>query len=324
MRLKLKYKFSVLLFLFIALKGYTQDPMMLLNNSTPIYFNPALTGHEDYTRVSLNYRNHFPAVGRGFVTYNASFDTYFSDIESGIGIAIMHDQPGSKAFNYSSAMLAYSYRLHVNKNSVIQAGILGNLYYSVNDPSKLIFSDMIDNDGSILENTMPYERTTKMGVDFGTGLLYRSQQFMIGGAIYHIGNKNDSSYHHAPLKFNIHAELKIPLYRKQTYGNPQSGLQNILKQSYIKPHVLYWQQDYTKITRIGVDLQTKNVGLGLASRQDIKFKSMIFSGRISFAASFLEIDYVFDIGKLGDNFKGLSASSHEVGIIFKFGETKDF
>ncbi|MDR1054625.1 MAG: PorP/SprF family type IX secretion system membrane protein [Prevotellaceae bacterium] len=319
-----KHYFFIILLVCCIYQGYSQDALLLLKDQNPSYLNPALTGYEDYTRISLVYRNHFPAADKGFVTYSTSFDTYLKNFNSGIGLAIMRDQPGSKAYTYNNAMLSYSYRITIGEGKSIRAGLLGNFYYSSKDPSKLTFPDMVNIDGSTNVNDEPYNKSKAIGLDIAAGVIYNSQRVTIGMAVYHIGNKNDSSYHHRQLKYSAHLEWRIPLYNKQTYANPQKGFQSILKQAYIKPNAYYWQQAYSKILGIGIELYTNNLRLGINSRQDTKFKSMIISTRIGFVAAFMEIDYIFDIGRLGSNLRGLSATSHELGIIFKFGEEKEY
>ncbi len=91
-------------------------------------------------------------------------------INSGIGLAIMRDQPGSKALNYNNALLAYAYRIVLGKNSSLQAGLLANLYYSVRDPNKLTFPDMWDTNGNYFENGEPYNISKSAGIDFGSGI----------------------------------------------------------------------------------------------------------------------------------------------------------
>lgn len=315
----------LLLCLLLSFVGNAQDPLLSISQVVPLYLNPASTGNEYFTRVSLDYRNHFPSVGNSFVTYSASFDMYLDNYNSGIGAMVMSDQLGSKSFTYTSAALSYAYRVKTGEHSALRAGLMGHFYYASRDPNGLVFPDMVGNEGELYPNTQVYAKTNYSGIDFGTGVTYETEAYKFGTAVYHIGTPNDSAYWHRPLKIFSHAELRIPLSGHRGYNNAprNKSLLTMLRQAELRPILYYLHQGSTNLFGFGSYLQVGSFNTGLFSRQDFGLKTMTFSVQLGYASDVMEAYYMMDIGRLGTTFRGLSASSHELGVIIRFATDKE-
>jgi type IX secretion system PorP/SprF family membrane protein len=309
-------------FLCIVLSANAQDPYLSIKPAMPMFFNPAYAGNEYYTRATLNYRNHYPASGMDFATYSASFDTYIDRYNSGVGITIMSDQLGSKAYSYTSAGLVYSYKIAVGESSSIKAGLMANLYYGINDPNSLIFPDMINPDGSTDPNQFTYERQSAFGADFGVGGLFNSDLFEAGAAVYHLGKEDKHVYWSRPLRVYAHAEWKIPILSGVKYGLSR-GLVRYLENSTLQPGIFLIRQSETTLVGVGAFYHFLNFNFGLYSRQNFKFNSFTTSFHIGYVSDIMDVHYIFDLGFTGKNFRGLATSSHEVGLIFKFSTGKE-
>jgi type IX secretion system PorP/SprF family membrane protein len=288
----------------------------------PLFFNPAYAGDEYYTRATLNYRNHYPASGTSFATYSASFDTYIDRYNSGIGIALMSDQLGSKSYSYTSAGLVYAYRIAVGQSNYIKAGLMTNLYYGINNPNDLTFPDMINPDGTVDPNQFTYERQSTFGVDFGFGGLFSSDYFETGAAIYHLGKENKYVYWSRPLRIYAHAEWKIPVLSSAKYV-PVKGLTRYLENSTLKPNIFFIRQADVTLLGAGVLYHFMNFNLGLYSRQNFRLNSFTTSFHVGYISDIMDVHYIFDLGFTGKNFRGLSTSSHEIGLVFKFATGKE-
>ena len=307
---------------FSALQA--QDPLISIRSAAPMYFNPASTGNEYFTRVGLDYRNHYPVAGASFISYTASFDTFIEKFNSGLGVMILSDQLGSKTFAYNSANIAYSYRIKINESSVLRTGISGNLFYGINDPNGLVFPDMINpGGGDVSPNDFTYDKSSSFGVDFGAGALFDAKRFEAGIAVFHLGNRSDLAYWQRPLRIYAHAEMKIPLFARKTY-RPQSEIETLVKgSSLLTPRIFYLHQGTLKQWGVGAMFQISTFKFGLYSRQDLRFRSATFSAQIGYSADILEIGYLFDMGMIGNTFSGLSTASHELCVIFKFPSSKE-
>jgi type IX secretion system PorP/SprF family membrane protein len=288
----------------------------------PLFFNPAYAGNEYYTRATLNYRNHYPVSGTDFITLSASFDTYIDRYNSGAGITIMSDQLGNKTYSYNSAGLFYSYKIDVGELSSIKAGIMANFYYGINNPNSLTFPDMINPDGSVDPNRFTYDRQSKFGVDFGAGGLFDSEWFESGAAIYHLGKEDKSAYWSRPLRIYAHAEWKIPILGGAKYV-PSRGLMRYMENSTLKPGIFFIRQSETTLLGAGALYHFLNFNLGLYSRQNFKLNSFTTSFHIGYISDIMDVHYIFDLGFTGKNFRGLAASSHEIGLVFKFSTGKE-
>jgi type IX secretion system PorP/SprF family membrane protein len=299
-----------------------QDAYLSIKPAMPLFFNPAYAGNEYYTRVTLNYRNHYPASGTAFATYSASFDTYIDRYNSGAGIILMSDQLGSKSYSYTSAAIVYSYRIATGQSSYVKAGLMANLYYGINSPGDLSFPDMVNPDGTVDPNQFTYEKQSAFGVDFGFGALFNSDWFEVGAAIYHLGKENREIYWSRPLRIYAHAEWTIPILGGAKYV-PYRGLTRYLANSSLKPNIFFIRQANVTLFGAGALYDFLNFNLGLYSRQDLKLSSFTTSFHIGYTSDIMDVHYVFDLSFTGKNFRGLTTSSHEIALVFKFSTGKE-
>jgi type IX secretion system PorP/SprF family membrane protein len=288
----------------------------------PLFFNPAYAGNEYYTRATLNYRNHYPASGTSFATYSASFDKYIDRYNSGIGVALMSDQFGSKSYSYTSASLVYSYKIFVGQSNSIKAGLMANMYYGTNNPNDLTFPDMINPDGTIDPNQYTYERQSEFGVDFGFGGLFNSDYFEAGAAVYHLGKENRNVYWSRPMRIYAHAEWEIPILSSTKYMSTR-GLTRYLENSTLKPIAFFIHQADISLFGVGALYNFLNFNVGMYGRQNFKFNAFTTAFHIGYISDIMDIHYIFDLGFTGKNFRGLTTSSHEIGLVFKFATGKE-
>jgi type IX secretion system PorP/SprF family membrane protein len=310
------------MFLFATCIAGAQDPFFGIKHSMPMFFNPAYAGNSEYTRATLNYRNHYPASGTNFATYSASFDTYIDHYNSGLGLTLMSDQLGSKVYSYNSAGLFYSYKIMTGEDNYLKAGLMTNLYYGIYNPEGLLFPDMVNPDGSREQNQYIYEKKSAMGVDFGFGGMFSSEYFEAGAAVYHLGNENDALYWSRPLKIYVHTEWKIPLFNAPEYFL-KTGIAKYLQNSSLHPSVFFIHQKNTTMWGVGALYQFLNFNLGLYSRQNLKFNTVTASLQIGYISDLMDINYMFDLGFTGKNYRGIATSSHEIGVTFKFSTGRD-
>jgi len=91
--------FVVLLIVFVGSNNVqAQDPQFTQFYANPIYLNPAFAGSNGCPRFAMNYRNQWPSLSGNYVTYSASYDQYFKNINGGIGVIGMHDHKVKEQF----------------------------------------------------------------------------------------------------------------------------------------------------------------------------------------------------------------------------------
>ena len=59
-----------------SLQANAQDPAFSQFYANPLYLNPAFAGSDICPRMSLNFRDQWPGIGKTYVTYSASYDQY--------------------------------------------------------------------------------------------------------------------------------------------------------------------------------------------------------------------------------------------------------
>src|SRR4051812_27357085 len=82
----------LLLLSAVSVKG--QDPHFTQFYANPLYLNPAFAGSAHCPRITLNYRNQWPALQGQFITASFSYDQQIPSISSGIGLMALTDNAG--------------------------------------------------------------------------------------------------------------------------------------------------------------------------------------------------------------------------------------
>jgi type IX secretion system PorP/SprF family membrane protein len=211
--------------------------------ANPIYLNPALAGSKICPRLTLNYRNQWPGVYKGYVSYSAAWDQHFSSLSGGLGIIATADVAGGGALNTFNGSGIYSFRLQATRNIVINAALeAGYIQYRLNW-DKLIFGDQIETStGEILPSSpteIPPSRLNIGEVDFSAGFLAGyNERLYLGAALHHITMPDLSFYvgntNRLDMRITVHAGALF---------DARQGLQGgELEDLSFSPNVIYMQQ----------------------------------------------------------------------------------
>lgn len=173
--------------------------------AAPTYLNPAFTGANVCSRLSVNYRDQWSGIPGGFTTYQASFDHTLSRYKSGIGVQFFNDKAGVNGLTTTQVNLLYAYETKINKRLVGRAGVYVGTVQRRVDMGNFVFGDQIArNDApssleSINGNSTHY-------LDVGAGYLLFSRYAWVGVAAAHINEPNQSlTGDNSPLP----AEIKV-------------------------------------------------------------------------------------------------------------------
>jgi type IX secretion system PorP/SprF family membrane protein len=82
-----------------------------------------LAGTTKGTRISANYRNQWPQISNGYVTYALGIDHSFADFRNGIGVQIIRDEKGEVGLNTTYLNFQYSYVVFASKIIQIRPGL---------------------------------------------------------------------------------------------------------------------------------------------------------------------------------------------------------
>jgi type IX secretion system PorP/SprF family membrane protein len=313
---------KVIKFIFVVVfclsnhDAQAQDPQFGHFYSNSMLYNPAFTGNVDLGRFALSYRNQWPGVPGNFVSYAASYEHYFDEANSGLGVQFMSDRAGSGGMTTNSANLMYSYQIKINRKLALLAGIKGGMHSRFYDFSKFTFADQIARDDAP-ESTVEGFRERINYPNFGTGLvLYHQEKYWFGMSLDHINqplNGFNDEASKLDVRTSVQAGWNFPV--SKGYGGKSN--------SKVTVAALYKAQRKWDQLDLGMYYRTDPYMVGIWYR-GIPFKSnassainadamMLLMGfkldRISFAYS-----YDLTLSALSGNTGG----SHEISIILEY------
>ncbi|MEZ4758350.1 MAG: type IX secretion system membrane protein PorP/SprF [Flavobacteriales bacterium] len=201
-----------------------QDAHFTQFYATPTYLNPAFAGTTLQTRFGAIYRDQWPSIPGSFVTYNFAFDHYLSDLNSGVGLIMMHDRAGSGALRYTSVTGQYAYEIELKRKVFIRPALqIGWVSHAV-DYSRLVFGDQLVRGGDVAT----YENLDGRSVNYtnmGTGVLFFTPRMWLGMALDHLNEPNQSllsGESRLPRKFSMHGGYRFNIRTAVIKDHPQS------------------------------------------------------------------------------------------------------
>jgi len=300
---KMKSIFIVIGLLVLGVNSANaQDPQFTQFYANPIYLNPAFAGSNGCPRFSLNYRNQWPSLSGNYVTYSASYDQYFKNINGGIAVIGMHDRQGQGTISTTMLGLVYSYHLKVNRKFTMLFGARAAMFNKFLDWDKLTFGDMIDPRKGFIYKTGDVPRGgSKYFFDASAGFVGYSKNFFFGGAVHHLNRPNESMIvgeSKLPMRFTGHAGAEIKLGQKSQYNNGTS----------IMPNIIYQYQNGFQEISVGTYVKYGVFTFGAWYRNRDAF---ILS--LGIRTKKFKIGYSYDVtvSKLNN---GVSGGSHEVSL----------
>lgn len=198
---------------------FGQDPQFSQFYSNYLYLAPSFTGLTENNRLAMNYRNQWPEIPNGFVTYSVSFDKYFEKFRSGLGILIIQDEAGSGRLRLTNISINYSFDFNVTKNWHIRPGM--SLIYTERgiNFADLLWSDQISATGNSPTTSELAPMGDQIGnIDFSTSLLGYSDRFWFGFTLDHLLSPSQSFYFYkedddnpaiVPLKYSFFGGTKF-------------------------------------------------------------------------------------------------------------------
>jgi len=275
--------FLVLSFLLMRLTGFAQDHMYSQFFNSPVYLNPALNGQfEGDLRMNLIYRNQWSSVPGSLNYLTASLDYNIPKFGGGIGLIFTRASEGTAYLNDNNIAGLYSYSVG-SDNFVLSFGLQAGISNRSIDYSKLVFGDQIDPrlgyiPGSTTSADLP-QFNNKFYFDSGAGINLVAGNFMIGGALQHINQPNESftgAPAKLPMRFTGHVSYRWDL---DPYGNYDED-----DKSYIIPSVVIYKQSTAESINAGMEYKRKGISAGLWYR----------SGGVS-GPSAVVVSLVFDL-----------------------------
>lgn len=281
-----------------------QDPEFTQFYANPLYLNPAFAGTHRCPRVTLNYRNQWPALSGTFVTSSASYDQHVDALYGGLGLMVVSDQAGKGILTTNRVSGIYSYQAKISRTFSIRFGAEATYFQRSLDWSKLTFGDMIDPRRGFIYETSDIPRGGSVsGIDIAAGILGFSDNFYIGVAGHHLNEPDESviaGTSPIPLKLTGHVGAVIPL-ESSRYQETAT----------LSPNILYRQQAGFRQLNMGVYMKKGALTGGVWYRNKDAFIVLV-----GVQTDVVKFGYSYDVtvSKLGT----ATAGSHELSFQMNF------
>ena len=304
------------LIIFIGLQVTGQDFHFTQFYANKLYLAPSFAGATEQNRFIINYRNQWPAVN-GFVTYSASYDHYFSNFNSGLGILVMRDMAGDGKFGPLNLSVHYSYDFSVTEDVHIRPGLsLGYLQWSI-DYSKFRFSSQIDQSNNTQSSVDDLGGKSSVGaIDGASSVIVYAKNWMAGTSFNHLLRPNKSllgNVDQLPLQYSLYGSVTLlrygrllkPVDETVTFAYIFKGMSNNVQLDI----GLYWAQIPLTfgIWYRGIPVVNSPIGDSFAVMAGIKRQHFSFG-----------YSYDFTISSLVNK----TAGAHEISMAYEFAKTK--
>ncbi len=297
----------------MGIKLHAQDPHFSQFYSTPLYLAPSFAGTSSKkSRVALNYRNQWPEVSKAFTTRAFSFDHFFSEINSGIGVLFANDVAGNGNLSTINIGALYSYDFQITQEIHVRPGT--HIYYtqrSINNDLLLFYDEIAENINYSVAST-PDE--LKSDIDFATSVIAYSKTYWGGITFDHLLNANQSLFGDKaliPLKISLFGGYRLPLKRKLLLSFEES----------LTVAFLYNIQGDYKQLQLGSYYHKNPLVFGIWYRGLPILKNnfpgsdaLIFLMGYKIENMNVGYSYDFTISKL----RNLTGGAHEISLVFNF------
>ncbi|HEX2921355.1 MAG TPA: PorP/SprF family type IX secretion system membrane protein [Bacteroidales bacterium] len=289
--------------LFLFAKGQAQETGYGPAYQTLLMSNPALSGAEGTGTLRLSYLNFFPGNGYNFHSFYASYDSYFSSLQGGIGVWLAKDLLGGIIDDVRGGA-SYSYSLRAGKDLYVNAGLSAGLFNRGLDFSSAVLPDMISPIGGITfptAETLIHESRTVF--DPGAGFVIFYKNTIAGFAINHLSQPDlykDKFSDKLKRKAVIHAASRIIVSEKSMTA--------------ITPGIYFELQGSQFIAGLGSAFEVRNFALNALLIADADNLNM--QTGFSIDAGKLNIFYNYRLNISSENILMPFSLLHQTGLAF--------
>ena len=304
----------IILFLAFIDRGIAQDVIYSQFYANPLYLNPALAGAKLDQRITINYRNQWPSIREGYVSYSAAWDQQIDKISGALGFTANADIAGGGVYNKFSGSGIYSYRFHATRYIVLNAAVQATYMQYTLDWNKLVFGDQFNGFSANLKPTSE-DALSKLNVgniDLSAGILggYKESLYF-GVAVNHLTRPDIAFYemnaNRIDMRWTVHSGVLIDLRQ----GMDGDDIRNLS----ISPNFIYVQQGEFKQLNAGMYINKFPFVWGLWMRNNFGNPDAMIA-LLGFQAKNYKIGYSYDytISHLTNK----SGGAHEISIAWLF------
>lgn len=324
----------LVVFLFLSEIGTAQIAHYSQFYSTPMTIAPSFAGFTEASRLSINWRDQWPAIPGTFTTYSAGVDNYFKRAKSGVGLLFYRDVAGTGKLGLTEASLLYSYRIkvgekrgNINSEWFLRPGIQFKYARRSVNFEDLIFGDQLLANYQSSVEAPPSQY--KAYIDFTASLLAYTDLYWGGFSVDHLLRPNQSLYGYndrMSMKWSVYGGAKVLLRdqknRRVRYGR---DIENVT----FAFNYQYWDHfDQLDIgaywTHDPLILGAWFRGIPIIDKKDKTFNNI---DAIIVLVGFkitpdLKIGYSYDMTVIRNLFSH-TGGAHELSLIYEFNKNLD-
>jgi type IX secretion system PorP/SprF family membrane protein len=313
-----------IVFVLCAAGTYGQDMHFSQFYASPLYLNPAFTGSNACSRVTMVYRNQWPGIQKAYNSYLLSADHFLSHYNMGVGMLLARDVAGSGNLATTQINPLVAYEAKMSRDFGMRFGLQPGVTMKSVDFSKLYFADQIaaGGSGAPAATTVESPKPNVVFFDMGAGVLAYTSKYWFGVSAYNLTQPNQSLLGNddvlLPVRYTVHGGGKFTL-------NPNEKDDHLFKSVTVAFHyrgqkkydqfdlgAYYMQSIFT----LGVwyrGLPIKHYAPGYPNNDAIVFIAGAKADRM-----YIGYSYDLTISKLA----GRSNGAHEFNISYQFCKPK--
>lgn len=307
---------TVILLVLLYRSAAGQDPQFTQFYANPLYLAPSFAGATESDRIATSYRNQWASIPGAYVTYSFSYDHFFDNFNSGVGILLLRDVAGTGDLALTNAGLQYSYDIKINNFWHVRPGAHINYTQMGIDYFKLTWNDQLSVGGVGSTIEQPGE-PVKADVDFAASVLVYSERYWGGFAVDHLLTPNYGLWNNNlewPMKFTVFGGAQV-----MKRGHLFNPIDESLSLAFLFRH-----QDIYNQLDLGLYWYKAPLILGLWYRgvpiigKDPRGDAVAFL--VGYKMDGIRVGYSYDFTI--SNLLSSTGGSHEISIAYEFSTTR--
>lgn len=201
------------------------------------YLSPAFAGSAHNYRGIMHQRLQWPSLDAKYITSLFSFDNYFNDYRSGVGLMVLQDWQTvrDEAFGKGVGIkttdisLQYAYELHLSSNLAVRPGLQLGYGTKFLDNSHMSIPEQWDQNGATGMPGLGMTGWRANYLNISSGTVFYTDRYFGGISIHNMNRPNQSFMNEVsrlPVKYSIISGYKIPLVHKKhmAYLEPETDI----------------------------------------------------------------------------------------------------
>jgi type IX secretion system PorP/SprF family membrane protein len=202
------------------------------------YLNPALTGAEGMSKITLGHRSQWGTSTAAYTTCLTTLEISRPEKTGSFGVQLMNDEQGDGILNNQGASFIYAHQLQLNRSSYLTMALQAGFGQLSLHTEGLIFEDQFRNGKVENSSREVFGKQQQTYPDFATGFAYLSPKLNLGLALHHLVNQDhqENNLQLPKRKISLHASYKLA----------HQGMRN--RHAYFAPSVIFRNQgDFTSL-----------------------------------------------------------------------------